>query len=135
VQVCVFLLGGRLPAVEARHVLEVFNLDDLTPVPTAPSFVIGVAAVRGTILPVIDAAPLVGAHARPPRGGDPLLRVGIGDTQAALVAERVLGVRTIDTPPGGTGEPAGGLVLARGKVPEGEVVVLDLAALFDRARA
>ena len=132
-QVCVYLLGGRFPAVEARYVLEVFNLDELTPVPSVPSFVIGVAAVRGTILPVIDAAPLVGAHARPPRGGDPLLRVGIGDTQAALVAERVLGVREIAVPE--QGERGGALVLARGRLPEGEVVVLDLAALFDRARA
>jgi purine-binding chemotaxis protein CheW len=131
-QVCVFVLGGRLPAVEARHVLEVFNLDDLTPVPTAPSFVVGVAAVRGLILPVIDAAPLVGATSRPPRGGDPLIRVGIGDAQAALVAERVLGVREVAVPAGGDG---GSLVVGRGPAPEGEVVVLDLAALFDRARA
>ena len=50
----VFKLGEQLFAVEIMHVLEVVRLTDITRVPNAPAFVLGVINLRGTITPILD---------------------------------------------------------------------------------
>ncbi len=54
VEVVQFLLAEETYAIESRYVREVFPLEDLTPLPCTPAFVLGIANVRGEILSVID---------------------------------------------------------------------------------
>lgn len=49
-----FALAGETYAVESSYVAEVTPLNDLTPVPCTPPFVLGIVNLRGEILSVID---------------------------------------------------------------------------------
>lgn len=53
-EVVQFLLAEETYAIESRCVREVCLLEDLTPLPCTPAFVLGIANVRGEILSVID---------------------------------------------------------------------------------
>lgn len=50
-----FRLAHEMYAVEVDYVREVYPLKDLTPVPCAPSFVLGIMNVRGQVISVTDA--------------------------------------------------------------------------------
>ncbi len=54
VQVIAFRLNEELVGVPIEQIIEITNNRDLTPVPKAPSFVIGVMNLRGKIVPVIN---------------------------------------------------------------------------------
>ncbi len=54
VQVIAFRLNDELVGVPIEQIIEITNNRDLTPVPKAPSFVIGVMNLRGKIVPVIN---------------------------------------------------------------------------------
>lgn len=49
-----FLLGGEVYGLELDHILEVYPLRGLTPIPGVTSFVQGIINVRGQIVSVID---------------------------------------------------------------------------------
>lgn len=51
---CLVTLGGELFAINLRQVREVFELDTITPVPGMPPSLVGVANVRGTVVPLAD---------------------------------------------------------------------------------
>jgi purine-binding chemotaxis protein CheW len=53
-QLVEFLLAHETYAVESRHVKGVHRLENLTPVPCTPAFVLGIINLRGEILSVID---------------------------------------------------------------------------------
>jgi len=54
IQVIAFRLNKELIGVPIEQVIEITTNRDLTPVPKAPSFVIGVMNLRGKIVPVIN---------------------------------------------------------------------------------
>ena len=49
-----FRLASETYGVESKHVREIYPLKDFTSLPGTPSFVLGLANVRGQILSVID---------------------------------------------------------------------------------
>ncbi|MFA5858473.1 MAG: chemotaxis protein CheW [Elusimicrobiota bacterium] len=49
-----FRLASETYGVESKYIREVYPLKDFTPLPGTPSFVLGLANVRGQILSVID---------------------------------------------------------------------------------
>ncbi len=53
-EVVEFLLAYEKYAIESRYVREVYPLEDLTPLPCAPAFVLGIVSVRGEIISVIN---------------------------------------------------------------------------------
>jgi len=53
-EVVEFLLAYERYAVESRYAWEVFPLENLTPLPCTPAFVLGIINLRGEILSVID---------------------------------------------------------------------------------
>jgi len=102
---CVVLLGGRPFAVDVAQAREVVVLDAITPVPGAPAPLVGVMNLRGAVLPVIEARPLLGL---PTRGGarQRALVVADGERRAAVLIERVLGLVGDDELRGEAGERA-----------------------------
>jgi purine-binding chemotaxis protein CheW len=68
-QLCTFFVGGHRFGVEASHVREIVRVGAITPVPFAPPVVLGVTAVRGEVLAVVDVGALLGlpAAAEPQR--------------------------------------------------------------------
>ena len=53
-------VGGESYAVAVENVIEVATLGDLSPVPGANGFVLGVQNLRGEVLPVFDLASVLG---------------------------------------------------------------------------
>jgi len=53
-QYLTFLLSNEVFAIEVLKVKEIIGLRLITPVPTMPSYVLGVINVRGNVLPVIS---------------------------------------------------------------------------------
>jgi purine-binding chemotaxis protein CheW len=77
------VLGDHLVAVPGGCVREVVERPALTAVPLAPAGVLGVTALRGDVLCVLDAGPLLGIAAR--SGGVPAVLV-------VVAGGRLLGV-------------------------------------------
>jgi chemotaxis signal transduction protein len=110
-------VAGRKLGVPAARVREVAAISTVTPVPTAPSPVVGLTQLRGHILPVLDLAKVSKQlltftdEGKVPRPNDPLLVVELGPARAGLLVDRVLGVQSA------------------------ECEVIDIGALFDQLRA
>ncbi len=49
-----FFTGGQMMAISAADVVQIVNIQEITPVPNAPAYVKGVINLRGDVLPVID---------------------------------------------------------------------------------
>lgn len=89
---CMFALAGELFAVDVRCAREVVIFDDHTRVPGAPSYLIGVANLRGHILPVLDIRPLLGLPSARLGHGIQALVVEVSGVQVAIAIESVLGL-------------------------------------------
>jgi purine-binding chemotaxis protein CheW len=89
---CVVLLGGRPFAVDVAQAREVVVIDAITPVPGAPAPLVGVMNLRGAVLPVVEARPLLGLPVRGGGGRARALVVADGERRAAVLIERVLGL-------------------------------------------
>lgn len=59
-RVCLVVVGGESFAVDLRQVREVFELESITPVPGMPASLVGVANLRGTIIPLADLRQVLG---------------------------------------------------------------------------
>jgi purine-binding chemotaxis protein CheW len=90
-----FKLASEAYAVENRFVQEVHPLQELTPLPCTPAFVLGIVNVRGRILPVLD---LKKFFDLPEQGLTDLHRIIMvkgHDVELGLLADMTLGVRRI----------------------------------------
>jgi purine-binding chemotaxis protein CheW len=92
---CVVVLGGRRFAVDVTDAREVVVLDVTTPVPGAPATLIGLMNLRGNVLPIVEARPLLGLPARAATGR--ALVLADGERRAAIAVEAVLGLTALDT--------------------------------------
>lgn len=94
-EVLEFRLARETYAVETRYVVEVYPLKDLTPVPCTPPFILGIVNVRGRLTAVIDIKKFFGL---PEQGLTDLHRVILvrgDDLEFGLLADVMLGVRSI----------------------------------------
>ncbi len=90
-----FALAAERYAVETRRVGEVQPLRALTPLPGTPPFVRGIVNLRGRILPVFDLKKFFGL---PEVGLTDLHRIVVvqgADFELGLLADQVIGVRTM----------------------------------------
>ena len=128
---CVVMLGGCPFAVDVTDAREVVVLAATTAVPGAPPAVLGVMNLRGNVLPVVEARPLLGlpVHARVDRA----LVVADGDRRAAVVIEGVLGLTALEDvqlPPGESDLAAGELTVGSAR----QATLLDARALLGAMR-
>lgn len=107
--VVVVLIGARKLALPRARVREIVAVSTVTPVPTAPSPVVGLTQLRGQVVPILD---LAGGALRAARPNDLLVVIELGPTRAALLVDRVLSAAEAADP-----EP------------------LDVGALFDELRS
>ena len=90
----IFTAGEHLCALPLEHVVETMRPQPVRPVQGAPSFVTGLATIRGASVPVVDASAVVGARGRSVPGR--FVAVRTGERLAALAVSEVVGVRRID---------------------------------------
>ena len=95
IEVIQFLLAHERYAIASEYVREVCPLEDLTPLPCTPAFVLGIVNLRGEILPVID---LKKFFDLPEKGLTNLNKVIVlesADMAFGIVADAISGVRRI----------------------------------------
>ena len=92
-RVCLVTLGGERFAIDLRHVREVFELESVTHVPGMPSTLVGVANLRGTVMPLADLRPSLGI---PLTTSLPfVVVVRHGQQQVGILIDAVPEIRTI----------------------------------------
>lgn len=132
---CAFTLGGHRFAVDVADAREVVVFDDMTPVPLAPSFVLGLANLRGTVMPVVDLAPLLGLPARQAEGQTLGVVLGHGPWTAAAAVDSVLGLEPLETeaerPAPGSWAP---FTSAGAAGADGSITVLSAGAMLNALR-
>jgi purine-binding chemotaxis protein CheW len=88
-QLVCFMLAGEEYAVDIARVREVIRVQQLTPVPQCPSYVLGVVNIRGTIVPVFDLRKKFCLPDRPFDDRTKLIVLNYGDAMAAVVVDEV----------------------------------------------
>lgn len=94
VRVCLVSLGEEIFAIDLHSVSEVFEVDSITPVPGMPDVLVGVANLRGLVIPVVDLRSLLGLPTTGP-GLPYAVVVRHGVQLLAVLIERVPEIRTI----------------------------------------
>ncbi len=127
-----FLVAGDKYAVDSLSVREVYALRELTPLPCAPTFILGIVNVRGQILAVLDIRRLLDLTATGLTNASRIIVVEDNGSEVGLLADEILGVSriqpddlqsTLPTLTGIRGEYLKGVTDAR-------VVVLDLSKIM-----
>lgn len=95
IDVVEFVLAHERYAIESRCVREVAPLENLTPLPCTPAFVLGIVNLRGEILSVIDIKKF---FELPEQGLTDLNKIIVlqsGDMLFGILADAISGVRRI----------------------------------------
>lgn len=87
--------GAELCALPIEHVVETMRPLPTQPIPDMPSFMLGVAIVRGVPTPVVHVATLVGQKTQKPPTRFVSIKLGL--RRLAFAVEDVMGIRTLDT--------------------------------------
>ena len=135
---CVVSIGGRALAVDVREAREVMKLDTIGAVPGAPAPLLGVANLRGTVIAVADARPLLALPPGPTTVGGTAIVLAAGGFEAAVPIDGVLGLEWFDAPLPADDIADGPLkTFAAGLVPRPDepTILLDAARLLEALRA
>ncbi|MFA6504948.1 MAG: chemotaxis protein CheW [Treponemataceae bacterium] len=90
-----FNLAYETYGIESSFIREVFPLKDFTPLPGAPSFVLGIVNLRGRILSVVDLKVFFGLPARGLGDLNKVIVIGRGLMEFGILADGIIGARTI----------------------------------------
>ncbi|MBX3466412.1 MAG: chemotaxis protein CheW [Planctomycetes bacterium] len=137
-QLIVFELSGARCALAAAAVERVVAVVEVTPLPGAPAVVEGVVDVKGAVAPVFDLRARFGLPARAPARWDHMLLARAGERRVCLRVDHVEGLVEVAPDRLVAGERVVlGLERLAGvaRLPDGLVVVHDLAAFLDQAEA
>lgn len=136
-------IADRRCAFRAEQVQSVIDLGKITPIPCAPDYILGMAALRSQALTVIDCRRAIGLECEE-FGSDLRAPVAnVGGHSYALVVDKVEDVTEtdsdIETVLGGFGEEWARIAEGMIETPEGPVLVLDVnslvATISERAKA
>ncbi|MGE5509196.1 MAG: chemotaxis protein CheW [Chitinophagales bacterium] len=95
-QLVVFHLGGAEYAVTIDQVQEIINVAEITRVPRAPHYILGVFNLRGKILPAIDLKQRLGLGATDLTGTSRLVVVKVGEHVVGLLVDGVSETTQVD---------------------------------------
>ena len=94
-EVIEFLLAYERYAIESSWVREVYPLKEITPLPGAPAFVLGIINVRGQIVSVVDLKKFFDLPSKGLTDLNRVIIIGDGNMEFGLLADAVPGVRQI----------------------------------------
>ena len=92
-RICLITLGGELFSIDLRHVREVFELESVTSVPGMPASLVGVANLRGTVVPLADLRPALGVSSSAPSKYAVVVRHN--SQQVGILIDDVPEIRTV----------------------------------------
>ncbi|HET7876912.1 MAG TPA: chemotaxis protein CheW [Methylomirabilota bacterium] len=136
---CLFRLGGALFGVDVKSAREVAVFDDITMVPRGPAHLLGVANLRGTVMPIVDVRAMLGLGGGA-RSGRAMKALVIRDdrVQVAVAVEDVVGLEPFEEiAPLEPGTDIPGRAFGRGLLRWGGGVatLLDAPGLLEALRA
>jgi chemotaxis signal transduction protein len=138
VRACLFGLSGERFAIAIGRARELVIVDEVTRVPRGPTYLIGVANLRGRVLPIVDVRPLLGLAVRPVGRGSHVLVVDGGSGQVGLTIDAILGLESFDRvapPDEGTRRACGRFGVGTVKHTDGPATLLDVGGMLDALRA
>jgi len=91
-----FLLDGQSYALNVLQVQEILCFDDVTPVPRAQDYVLGVINVRGNIVTVVDASKRIGLSREDGDRIEWIVILDAGGEHIGLLVDEVLESNDID---------------------------------------
>jgi purine-binding chemotaxis protein CheW len=94
-EVLTFMLGQERYGIETRYVREVAPMNELTPLPGSPSFVMGIVNIRGQVVSVIDIRKLFELPQRGVGDQDRIIVLQDGAMEFGILGNSILGVVTI----------------------------------------
>jgi len=95
VDILEFLLAHERYAIELIHIQEVCQLNELTPVPGTPSFVLGVINVRSRILSLIDLKKFFDLPEKGITNLNKVIILSSPEMEFGILADSILGARSI----------------------------------------
>ena len=116
-------------ALPVNEVLEVCELGEVTPVPGAPTAVMGLSNLRGNVMAVLDLATILRLPGQP--DPDRIVVAAHGGRRAALAVDSIVGVEEL---PESTA-PADSLHLSGAALMDGSLVgVIDVGSVLDHVQ-
>jgi len=95
IEVMEFLLAHERYAIESSHLREVFPLENLTPLPCTPAFVLGIVNLRGEIVSVIDLRKFFDLAQTGLPDLNKVMVIESANMTFGILADAILGVRRI----------------------------------------
>jgi purine-binding chemotaxis protein CheW len=95
VQIIEFKLASEAYGIENAFVREVHPLKDLTPLPSTPSFVLGIVNLRGQILSIVDLRIFFDLPARGLGELNKIVVIRDAGMEFGILADEVIGVRAV----------------------------------------
>ncbi|TAM59438.1 MAG: purine-binding chemotaxis protein CheW [Rhodanobacter sp.] len=95
IEIVEFMLAHERYAVESRYVREVFPLENLTPLPCLPRFVLGIVNLRGEIQVVIDLKMFFDLPGTGLTDLDKVIVLHSGNMFFGILADAIVGVRHV----------------------------------------
>jgi purine-binding chemotaxis protein CheW len=94
-EVVEFVLGPEHYGIESSHIREIYPLNEFTPLPCTPAFVLGLVNVRGQILSIINIKKLFDLPEKGLTNLNKIIIVHARHMELGILADAVLGVRSI----------------------------------------
>jgi purine-binding chemotaxis protein CheW len=133
----IFSIHNSLFAIDAMAVREIFNLTEITPLEETPPYIVGVANLRGRIIPVMDLNLRFGRAPEKYHLTDGMVVVDVEGQTAGMIVNEVHDVITImseDIDPlpfcSREGESTTHFVVGEAKVGEDIIIILDHSRLL-----
>ena len=95
-QMALFFVGNETFGIVINKIREIVRVPIITSVPNAPDFLVGLANLRGRVLPVIDARKRLGLFSAEVTDSSRILVIENGDNSTGILVDRVKGVSSIE---------------------------------------
>ena len=132
-----FLLDGRRYAFSIKKIIEIIEIQDITPVPECPDYMKGIINLRGRVIPLVDMRLRFKRPETEYNKRTCIIIIDMGETAIGFIVDRVeevtdISADEISPPPAVTLDATGKYVMGVGKVKGDIVLLLDHERLFSK---
>ena len=132
----IFLVEKGEYGIEIRYIIEIINVQDITPVPHTHGYLKGIINLRGTVVPVIDTRLRFGLPEIPYTERTCIVVLSLEEMTIGLIVDEVLEVahikdEGIQPPPKLPNQGGNSFILALGAAQSGVKQLLDIDKVFD----
>jgi purine-binding chemotaxis protein CheW len=130
IKVVSFRVGDEVYAVDIMKIDSIAEMMKTMKLPGLPPFMMGVANLRGEVIPIIDTRIKFMLESKPDHGGDRIVVVYVGDKKIGIVVDEVKEVLTLtqdqlEEPPKAGGS-ASSFISAIAKMEDRMLMIIDI---------